>query len=415
MRQSQLFGKTVREAPKDEISQNAILLSRAGYIDKLMAGVYSYLPLGLKVLSKIKNIVRSEMDAIGGQDILMPALHPREVWDETKRWESLKEIMFQFKGRGGKDLGLGATHEEIVVDIARKRISSYRDLPVYLYQIQDKFRNEPRAKSGLLRGREFSMKDLYSFNQNQHDLEVFYSQATQAYGKIFARCGLQAIVTEASGGAFTSDYSHEFQVATPYGEDEIVVCPAGDFVQNTEICQLKTGDRCPHCGQAVKLVQSIEVGNIFKLGAKYSQDMGLTFADENGKKQEVIMGCYGIGPSRVMGAVVEVYHDDKGIIWPASLAPYQAHLLLLDQQKSALTDQVYQELTQAGCEVLYDDRQESAGIKLNDADLIGLPVKLIIGAKTGEHELEYQLRDNSDQGKLKFDRVADFLNQLYKK
>jgi len=414
MLQSQLFGKTLREAPKDEVSKNAILLSRAGYIDKLMAGVYSYLPLGLKVLTKIKNIVREEMVAIGGQEILMPALQPKEIWEETKRWESLKEVMFQFKGRGDKEFGLGATHEEIVVDIVRKRVNSYRDLPIYLYQIQDKFRNEPRAKSGLLRGREFSMKDLYSFNKDQNDLEEFYKKSIIAYQKIFNRCALNSIVTEASGGAFTDDFSHEFQVATPYGEDEVIKCEVCDFAQNTEVCQLKDGDICPKCGKIVKLIKSIEVGNIFKLGSKYSHDMGLTFNSEDGKKQEVVMGCYGIGPSRVMGSVVEVYHDDKGIIWPKNLTPYHAHLLLLDEKKAKQAQKLYNDLVRAGFDVLYDERQESAGVKLNDSDLIGISVQLLIGAKTDNKEIEYKLRDRSDQGKIQLTKVIDFLTKIYK-
>ena len=413
MLQSKLFGKTIREAPKDEVSTNAILLSRAGYIEKLMAGVYSYLPLGLKVLAKIKDIVREEMDNIGGQEILMPALHPKKIWAETKRWDSLKEIMFQFTGRGDKEYGLGATHEEIVVDIARKRIDSYRDLPVYLYQIQDKFRNEPRAKSGLLRGREFSMKDLYSFNKNQQDLDEFYQQAIIAYQRIFERCGLKSIVCEASGGVFTNEYSHEFQVATPYGEDEIISCANGDFAQNTEVCQLAVGDKCPKCGQAVESLKSIEVGNIFKLGRKYSHDMGLTFADEACKKQEVVMGCYGIGPSRVMGAVVEIHHDGKGIIWPLNLTPYHVHLLLLDNKKKSLAEKFYQDLCRAGWEVLYDERDVSAGIKLKDADLMGIAVQFVIGAKTGDQQAEYRFRSGRDQGKVKISCFSDLLNKIY--
>ncbi len=412
MLQSKLFGKTLRESPKDEISVNAILLSRAGFIDKLMAGVYSYLPLGHKVLAKIKQIVREEMDALGGQEIYMPALQPKELWDETGRWKVLKDIMFQFKGRGDKELGLATTHEEVLVDIVRKRLNSYRDLPLYLYQIQDKFRNEPRAKAGLLRGREFSMKDLYSFHANQKDLDSFYQRAIKAYQQILKRCGLASIVTEASGGVFTKEYSHEFQVVTPSGEDEIIICESGDFAQNTEICHLKAGDRCPKCGQKVKAEKAIEVGNIFRLGTKYSKDMGLTFVDEHGKKQPVIMGCYGIGPSRLMGSVIEVFHDKNGIIWPMNLTPYHLHLLLLNRQKKGLAFKLYQKLLKEGWEVLLDERDESAGVKLKDADLIGISLQLIIGEKTG-NKIEYRLRNGSQKGQMKVNEVEKLLKKTY--
>ncbi|MBU1130575.1 hypothetical protein KJ840_00360 [Patescibacteria group bacterium] len=412
MLQSKLFGKTLREAPRGEVSNNAILLSRAGYIDKLMAGAYSYLPLGYKVLAKIQQIVREEMEAIGGQEIYMPALQPKELWQETGRWEVLKEIMFQFKGRGDKEFGLATTHEEVIVDIVRKRLTSYRDLPLHLFQIQDKFRNEPRAKSGLLRGREFSMKDLYSFHASQKDLEDYYQKAIPAYQKIFKRCGLQSIVTEASGGVFTKEFSHEFQAPTPYGEDEIITCELCDFSQNTEICKLKEGDKCPKCGGKVKLTKSIEVGNIFKLGCKYSADMGLTYADESGKKQEVIMGCYGIGPSRVMGSVVEVHHDDKGIVWPKNLTPYHVHLLQISDKRKKDAEKIYQDLIKQNIAVLYDDREESAGVKLNDADLIGINLQLIVGDKTKD-KIEYRTRSGKDRGIIKMDEVVKAVEKIY--
>ncbi len=413
MLQSQLFSKTLREAPKDEVSTNAQLLARAGYINKQLAGVYSYLPLGVRVLTKIQNIVREEMDAIGSQEIYMPALQSKELWQETRRWDTLKEIMFQFKGREEKEIGLGVSHEEVVVDIARKFIKSYRDLPVYLYQIQDKFRNEPRAKSGLLRGREFSMKDLYSFHKDEKDLNDFYQKAIGAYQNIFKRLGLKSIVTEASGGDFSDENSHEFQVATPYGEDEVLVCQKCDFAENTEISKLKDGGKCPKCRQKINLIKSIEVGNIFKLGCKYSHDMKLTYTDESGKDQEVIMGCYGFGPSRVMGSVVEVYHDDKGIIWPKEISPFHAHLVLLDESKKTETNKLYEKLVKSGFEVLYDDREESAGVKLKDADLMGLAIQLIVGKKT-KNSVEFRLRDGSIAKEINYDKVSGELSKIYK-
>ncbi|MDD4995032.1 MAG: His/Gly/Thr/Pro-type tRNA ligase C-terminal domain-containing protein [Patescibacteria group bacterium] len=404
MKYSQLFGKTRKTAPHDAESVNAKLLSQAGFIEQMMAGVYAYLPLGLRVLNKIKNIVRQEMNAIGGQEMLMPALQSKELWSETGRWEKLKEIMFQFKSRD-KELGLATTHEEPIVDIARRHVNSYKDLPFYLYQIQDKFRNEPRAKSGLLRGREFSMKDLYSFHCDEQDLNDFYAKATEAYKKIFTRCGLEAIVTQASGGEFTNEYSHEFQVVTPNGEDTIFHCASCGWSQNKEIAEVKDGGKCPSCGAAVAEKRSIEVGNIFKLGTRYSHDMKLSYTAADGKKNDVIMGCFGIGPSRVMGSVVEVLSDERGIIWPKSIAPYLVHIVSLfakDEDTSTeiasaaanLSDQ----LAAAGIDALWDDREGvSAGEKLGDADLIGAPLRIVISDRTmKDNAAEWKFRQESE-------------------
>lgn len=413
MRYADLFGKTTKTAPHDAESTNAKLLTQAGFIDQLMAGVYSYLPLGLLVLKRIQQIVREEMDAIGGQEILMPALHPKEIWAATGRWEDPgQNVMFQFEGRGDKEFGLGWTHEEVVTPLAKRFIHSYRDLPVAVYQVQDKFRNEPRAKSGLLRGREFSMKDLYSFHADQESLEAFYEQAMEAYLRIFERCGLDAIVTEASGGAF-SKYSHEFQVVTPYGEDAIFVCDGCRYAQNREIAEIKVGENCPKCNPPgrpgrtgkgkIEESKAIEVGNIFKLGTRFSEPFELTYTDDKGKKQPVIMGCYGVGPSRVMGAVVEVHHDDAGIIWPASIAPYTAHLLALSQDEDVLAEaeKLYAELWEMGIETIYDDRDLSAGQKFADADLIGLPHRLVLSKKTLEKDgVEWKKRSDTLKGKV---------------
>ena len=269
MLQSKLFGKTLKESPKDEVSINAILLTRGGFIDKLTAGVYTYLPLGLKVLTKIQQIVREEMNAISGQEILMPALHPKEVWQKTGRWISPgPEVMFQFKGRSDKEYGLGWTHEEIITPLVKKFVNSYKDLPIYLYQIQDKFRNEPRAKSGLLRGIEFSMKDLYSFHTDVTDLDDYYQRALAAYQKVFKRCGLDSMVAEASGGSF-SKYSHEFQVLSENGEDIIYYCKQCGYAQNKEIAESKNGDQCPKCKDGkIREGKAIEVGNIFQLKSR---------------------------------------------------------------------------------------------------------------------------------------------------
>lgn len=401
MLQSKLFTKTTKETPKDEVSLNAILLMRAGYVDKLTAGVYSFLPLGLLVLNKIKNIIREEMNGIGGQEVLMPALHPKEPWEKTGRWtDPGPEVMFQFKGRGEKDFGLGWTHEEIITSLAKRFVSSYKDLPFAAYQIQDKFRNEPRAKSGLLRGLEFSMKDLYSFHATEKDLEDYYQIAMVAYLRIFERCGLKALVTEASGGSF-SKLSHEFQVLTEYGEDIVYSCQKCEYTRNKEIYEFKENDKCPKCGGEIKEGKAIEVGNIFPLKAKYSEPLELYFADEKGERKPVMMGCYGIGPSRVMGTIAEIYHDDKGIIWPESVAPFKVHLLVIgkDEKIFSSAQKTYDKLIKEGIEVLFDDRIDvSAGQKFADADLLGLPYRLVISEKTGK-KIEMKTR-KSDQVNL---------------
>ena len=401
MRQSKLFTKTLKEAPKDEISLNSVLLIRAGLVDKLTAGVYTFLPLGLLVLNKIKNIIREEMNAIGAQEIFMPALQPKEPWAKTGRWtDPGPEVMFQFKGRSEKEYGLGWTHEEIITTLAKKFVSSYKDLPFGAYQIQDKFRNEPRAKSGLLRGIEFSMKDLYSFHADEKDLQAYYEMVMGAYAKIFERCGLQALVTEASGGSF-SKFSHEYQVLAEAGEDTIYYCEKCRYARNKEIYEFKPGDKCPKCSGVIIEGKAIEVGNIFPLKDKYSKPLELFFADEKGERKPVMMGCYGLGPSRVMGTIVEVYHDQKGIIWPEALAPLKVHLLALgkDGKIYIKAKSLYEKLLKEKIEVLYDDRQEiSAGQKFAESDLLGLPYRLVVSEKAGD-KIEIKKR-NSDSSEL---------------
>lgn len=407
MRQSQLTTKTLREAPKDEESRNAILLTRAGFIDKLAAGVYSFLPLGLKVLRNIENIIREEMLALGGQEILMPALQPKENWAKTGRWETL-DVMFRLKGLGDKDYALGSTHEEIVAPLAKKMVLSYKDLPFSLFQIQTKFRNEARAKSGLLRGREFSMKDLYSFHASQESLDDYYQQATTAYFKVFERCGLKTYLTAASGGSF-SKYSHEFQVVAEAGEDTIFICDnCANFAINKEI---KTETpACPACsGMGFTEVKAIEVGNIFKLGTKYSEPFDLKFKDETGQEKTVVMGCYGIGPSRLMGTIVEMSHDEKGIIWPESVAPFKCHLLTLgeDEAVKAAADKLYEELAAENIQVLYDDRALPAGQKFAEADLIGLPWRLVVSAKTlDKNSVEIKKRSETETELIELAKIV---------
>lgn len=405
MRLSQLFSKTSKQAPSDEVSVNAKLLIRAGYIDKVAAGIYTFLPLGQRVLSKISQIVREEMEAIGGQEITMPVLHPKANWETTGRWNTL-DVLYKTKGQSG-EFALGPTHEEIVVPLAKRFVSSYADLPLALYQIQTKFRDEPRAKSGLLRGREFLMKDLYSFHADEEDFEKYYNKAQVAYKKIFERVGLDAILTEASGGSF-SKFSHEYQVITPNGEDEIIYCSGGDFAQNTEIAEVKEGKPCDSGHGPLKKVRSIEVGNIFPLKDKYSKPFNLAFKDKDGRDKPVLMGCYGIGISRLMGAIVEVHNDERGIIWPKSVAPYQVHLITVDSSQLTVDQgqDAYQKFTKAGVNVLWDDREDvSAGEKFADADLIGIPVRLVVSHNIHGEKVEWRERNAKESKILSYDEV----------
>ncbi len=401
MLQSKLFPFTQKETPKDEAAANAVLLTRGGFIQKLMSGVYSFLPLGFRVLKNIESVMREEMDAVGGQELLMPALHPKEIWAETGRFETVDDL-YKFQDRQKKWLALGSTHEEIITDIVRRHVASYKNLPLYLYQIQTKFRDELRAKSGLLRGREFLMKDLYSFHADEEDRRAYYEKVKAAYSKIFHRCGLETLVAEASGGTFSNEYSHEFQAPTEAGEDLVVFCPAGDFTRNKEITDRRAGDDCPVCGKTLRDAKTIEVGNIFALGVKFSKSMGADFLDNKGEKRPIIMGCYGIGLGRVLGAVAEINRDEKGIIWPFEIAPFSAHLLAIGKEDAVFrrAEEIYRDLQKRGIKVLYDDRKSvSAGQKFADADLIGTPYRLVVSEKTGD-KTEVQKRSGGEAALL---------------
>ncbi len=404
-----------KEAPKDEESYNAQILIRAGFIEKIMAGVYAFLPLGLRVLRNIERIVREEMDTMGAHELLLPVLSPKENWQKTGRWDSL-DVLFKLNARDKKEYALGPTHEEIVVPVGQKAILSYRDLPLGLYQIQTKFRDEPRAKSGLLRGREFLMKDLYSFHATVEDLESYYAQALVVYKKIFSRLGLTALQVEASGGTF-SQYSHEFQVLTENGEDTIIHCPACGFAQNREINTQQEGDACPHCGKPVHVSAGSEVGNIFQLKTKYATPFGLTYTDAQGATHEVQMGCYGIGISRLMGILAEIYHDDKGLLWPESTAPFRVHLVVLygqDEAQNKLLQEkasaLYASLQSHALETLFDDRMNiSAGQKFAESDLMGIPYRLVISQKTGE-KVEVKKRNEQEMNMVDFSDVIQYVS-----
>ncbi len=542
MKYSQLFGKTRQSVPHDAKSKNAQLLTQAGFIEQMSAGIYYLLPLGLRVLQKVSDIIRDEMNKVDGQELLMPALQPEEVWAKTGRTRTMDDILYRTQGAGNKDFNFAPSHEEAVTPLATKFVQSYKDLPMSVYQLQTKFRDEPRAKSGLLRGREFGMKDMYSFHRDQADLDEYYERVKQAYLNVYERCGLKAYVVEASGGAFSKELSHEFSVVTPAGEDTIIVNNQTGEASNVEVAEgkivnpadpqedelemkeveierdmsveanakahncenwriLKTvvyrvedgflgvvirGDlqinehklerylgkpartASPAELEELGLVQgfispvgqeelrfiadhsiknvknfvtgankknvdlvnvnvgrdfviddftdlvlldknsldgdysietAIEAGNIFKLGTRYSEDFDLKYTDEDGKENYVVMGCYGIGTTRLVGTVVEASHDEDGIIWPKSVAPFLVHMVTLgdDENVMAAAEKLYGELNQAGVEVLFDDRSGSAGKKLKDADLIGIPVRLVVSKRTLENDsVEWKLRTEKE-------------------
>jgi len=414
MLQSKLFGKTVKEDLGDQTTEGARLLLRAGFIDKIAAGVYALLPLGYLVLQNIENIIAREMAKLGAQRIQMNALIPRANWEKTSRWTTL-DVLYKVKGKSAEEYGLGATHEEEAVPIAKKYAISYKDFPFAIYQIQTKFRDELRPKSGLLRTREFSMKDLYSFHLTAKDCDEYYQLVKESYFKIFKEVGLaQAIVlTLASGGTF-SKFSHEFQALCDAGEDTIFLCNNCGLTINREIKD--EYPQCPECGCAdFTQRKGIEVGNIFQLGTKYSDAFDFTVADSCGKKIPVLMNCYGIGLTRLMGAVAEIWHNDAGLIWPQKIAPFTIHLLELsggaDQEKiSKEAQKIYDNLQKAGLTVLYDQREEkSAGEKLNDADLLGMPYRVLVSPKTiAQESVEVKKRSEDNIQLVKIEHLTRF-------
>ena len=341
MKQSELFYKTKKQAPRDAKTISHKLLTKSDFIDQLIAGVYSFLPLGWRVHQKLEQIIREEMNAIGGQEIFMPALQPKALWEETGRWDHMDPPLFKLKDLHKKDLALGPTHEEVITDLVRRRVESYKDLPFYLYQIQNKFRNEIRATGGLLRVREFMMKDLYSFHSSEEDLERYYQKVQKAYMKIFKRCGLKVVLAKAESGTIGGDLSHEFIS-----------------------------------------VKKIESGHTFNLGVKYSKAMGALFVDKDGKKKPIVMGCYGLGLGRLMAAIVEAHNDKNGIIWPQQVAPFDIHLIALESKTKNQAEKIYNNLKKKGFEVLYDDRDETPGIKFVESDLIGIPLRIVVSEKT---------------------------------
>ena len=396
MRLSQLFTKTSKNVPADEEARNAQLLIQAGFIHKEMAGVYAYLPLGLMVLENIKQIVREEMNNVGGQEVMMTTLQPRDIWEKTDRWDDKKvDNWFKTKLKSGTELGVGLTHEEPIVDALSTYVSSYKDLPLYVYQIQNKFRNELRAKSGLLRGREFVMKDMYSLARTQEEHEKLYDKAVEAYHRVYERLGLGKATyrTYADGGIFTDKFSDEFQTLSDIGEDTLYVDEAAKVAINEEIY---TDENLAKLGlDKAKLVKKkgVEVGNTFHLETKYTDALDVHYTDEDGKRQSIIMGCYGIGISRLMGVLAEYFADESGLVWPEAVAPAKVYLARLGDDPAVVkqADELYDKLEKAGISTLYDDRDTRPGQKFADADLMGIPYRLVISAKTqeaGKYELK---------------------------
>lgn len=384
MRQTQVFTKTNKTVPADEAALNAKLLIQAGYIYKQMAGAYVFLPLGKRVLDKIVQIVREEMNAIGGNELSMTALQPQEPWEASGRWsEEAMDVWFKTELATGSTLGLAPTHEEPITQMMTRFISSYKDLPAYPYQFQIKFRNELRSKSGLMRGREFLMKDLYSFCRDRASHDQFYERITEAYHKVYERLGIGDITfkTFASGGSF-SKYSHEFQTLSPVGEDTIYVNRDKRIAINKEVYNEQTMKDLGVTADELEELTAVEVGNIFTLGTRFSEAENLYFADEKGERQPVFMGSYGIGPSRVMGLLAEHFADEKGLVWPENVAPFKVNLVPIDEESMALAEELYAELEAAGVEVFFDDRRDvRAGEKFADSDLMGMPYRVVISKK----------------------------------
>lgn len=407
MKLSQTIAQRVRSQEQAGETANHRLLVQAGFVDQLMAGVFTYLPLGLRVLERIEAIVRKEMNTLGASEIHMPALHPSANWKITGAWDSV-DVLFKLQSRTGKEYALGQSHEEIVAPLLKDYIATSKDLPLAVYQVQWKFRDELRAKSGLLRGREFLMKDMYSVHATQEDFDQWYIQVKEAYIRIFSKFGLNAKVTEASGGSFSQKISYEFMVLTDAGEDTILYCTSCSYCINIEISKERT--HCPHCKSRLVGGTASEVGNVFDLGQRYTRAFDISFTDDTGRKEFPVMGCFGIGISRLMGVIVEKAHDHQGIIWPKSVAPFQASLVSLNGcEKEA--EKIYRRCQEEGIDVIWDDRDISAGKKFFDADLMGNPYRIVLSKKSIElGGVEIKKRTETDTRIISIDEMMAVLS-----
>ena len=412
MRLSKNFTRTIKQAPADEVVRNAQLLIRAGYVHKTMAGVYSYLPLGLKVVENIKQIVREEMNKIDSQELVMSTLQRKETWQETGRWsDELVDVWFKSHLQDGTEVGFGWTHEEPIVDLLRNYLKSYKDLPISVYQFQNKLRNELRAKSGIMRGREFVMKDMYSVHASKEDLDKYYNAAIEAYKRCYDRFGIgdETYVTFASGGAFTK-FSHEFQTICDAGEDYIYLHRGKNIAVNEEVLDDAVKELDIDRSE-LERVKTAEVGNIFNFGTQKSEEMRLVFTDAEGVEQYAYMGSYGIGITRVMGVIVEKFADDKGLVWPENIAPAKVYLVQIGSQSRTTADELYQKLQSAGIETIYDDRDERPGVKFADAELLGIPYRVTVSDRLlDDGKWEVSTRQTGEQRLLTADELLATLN-----
>lgn len=404
--QSKLLGKTRKEAPSDAVAPSHKLLTRAGYIDQLASGIFSLLPLGYLTANNIENIVRDEMLALGATEVLLPALQPATLWEESGRLYTIDPPLFRVTDRHEKELVLGSTHEEVITDLTRKNIESYKDLPLAVFQIQTKFRNEMRSTGGLLRVREFQMKDLYSFHRTQEDLQEYYERVRGAYLNIFERCDLSIRTVQADSGSIGGAISHEFSIEAKTGEDSVAICPKCDFATNTELVADKDNP-CPHCSTTLQIKACIENGHIFQLGTTYSEKLGATFSDEVGLKKPIEMGCYGIGIGRLMAAIAETHFDDVGLRWPETVSPFAVHVVGLQSSVMDKARTVASNISEH-TSVLFDDRDVSSGEKLTESDLIGISTRVVISEKTKD-KIEVKKRT---QKETKLMTVEDFIKTL---
>ncbi len=413
MKLSTLFTKSKKDVPAGETAKNAQLLIKAGFVEKEMAGVYAYLPLGKKVLDNITRVVKEEMNIIGGQEISLTALQPKELWEVTGRWnDDVIDVWFKTKLNSGGEIGLGVSHEEPLTALLKNYITSYQDLPVFIYQVQTKFRNELRAKSGLMRGREFLMKDMYSFARTEEEHQKLFTEAKKSYERVFKRLGLsdKTFFTTADGGMFSSDFSYEFQTVTDNGEDIIYLDRDKNIAVNEEIMNDEVLSKLGLKKENLEQLKASEVGNIFNLGTKYSKPFELNYLSEDNKLEPVIMGCYGLGISRVMGVIAEILSDDKGLVWPEEIAPARFYLINLgsDSEVIEAANELYKRLIDEGIEVLYDDRDVHAGEKFADADLSGIPYRVVISNKTvAQEKVELKPRLSSEPELLSIDKLIE--------
>ena len=417
MKQSLLFAPTLRDMPKEaEVISHKILL-RGGYIKQIAAGVYTYMPLAYRVIKKIENIIREELDKIGCSELLMPALQPKDLWQESGRYDKYGAELMRLKDRHERDFCLGPTHEEVITSIVRDSINSYKKLPLALYQIQTKFRDEFRPRFGLMRGREFIMKDLYTFSATEEDLDVWYKKVRGAYINILDRLELNYRIVSADSGNIGGSSSEEFMVLCDIGEDTIVYSDSGTFASNSELCDLPEGAPSPDGVGVIKHAKGIEAGHIFKLGTKYAEKLGLTYLDENNQEQTVVMGCYGIGPGRILASLIEQSNDENGLVLPMNIAPYQIALVQIDmknEEQTKIANDIYDKLTAAGIEVIFDDRDERPGVKFKDMELIGIPARITVGKKISDNLVEFKERKNGNQEEISIDEIVEKITKYVK-